>query len=498
LTEAEEKALEAVDLEEALERRKELQRTRALQSYYEAKCHRVKKIKSKKYHRMLKKEQQKAFSKIDLETLAKENPELFQFEMEKAEQLRAKERANLRHRNTSKWAKNLIVKGNKSKEDQEHIREQLRISRELTEHKKVEESDEEEEQEKDTDEKESTVELSLLTKTNSAEENPWLLDSKNTENNTDSATVDSSKEYIKLQPVKNKEEIPGTENVEDKSFPEDEWDEAGKEITATTEGKKKKRVKRSKKKKDESKILPETNGIETSNRSIDQDENTSAPANKLKRIQESMKTVNDVKEVFHLNSESSKTEPSTKINKKEKILELCEDEKSDDEEMTFDNTEQVMNIMEAFANDDVMGDFIQEKKDVIEKSQPKPVDLTLPGWGDWAGPGLSVSKKKRKRFTKDVGPAPKRKDEGLSNVIINEKSNEVFAKHQVPGVPFPYTNKVEFERSIRQPIGGHWNTPSVHNKLIEQRVRIKPGVTIDPIKASKKMKKKFKQEAAVK
>merc|ERR1712072_908373 len=33
LTEAEEKALEAVDLEEAMERRKELQRTRALQSY---------------------------------------------------------------------------------------------------------------------------------------------------------------------------------------------------------------------------------------------------------------------------------------------------------------------------------------------------------------------------------------------------------------------------------------------------------------------------------
>ena len=49
LTEAEEKALQTVDLEEALERRKELQRTRALQSYYEVKCHRAKKIKSKKY-----------------------------------------------------------------------------------------------------------------------------------------------------------------------------------------------------------------------------------------------------------------------------------------------------------------------------------------------------------------------------------------------------------------------------------------------------------------
>lgn len=48
LTEEEEKALQGMDLEEAKERRHELQKLRALQSYYEAKCHRMKKIKSKK------------------------------------------------------------------------------------------------------------------------------------------------------------------------------------------------------------------------------------------------------------------------------------------------------------------------------------------------------------------------------------------------------------------------------------------------------------------
>ena len=44
-------------------------------------CHR--------YHRILKKEEQKTLGKIDLETLAVENPELFQYELEKAERLRA-------------------------------------------------------------------------------------------------------------------------------------------------------------------------------------------------------------------------------------------------------------------------------------------------------------------------------------------------------------------------------------------------------------------------
>ena len=49
LTAAEEDVLKAFNMEEALESRKELQKARALQSYYEAKCRRMKKIKSKKY-----------------------------------------------------------------------------------------------------------------------------------------------------------------------------------------------------------------------------------------------------------------------------------------------------------------------------------------------------------------------------------------------------------------------------------------------------------------
>lgn len=56
LTPVEKASLKAMSLEEAKMRRAELQRARALQSYYEARARREKKIKSKKYHKVLKKE----------------------------------------------------------------------------------------------------------------------------------------------------------------------------------------------------------------------------------------------------------------------------------------------------------------------------------------------------------------------------------------------------------------------------------------------------------
>lgn len=42
-----------------------------------------------RYHRILKKEQQKSMEKVDLEKLAKENPDLYQSELDKADKLRA-------------------------------------------------------------------------------------------------------------------------------------------------------------------------------------------------------------------------------------------------------------------------------------------------------------------------------------------------------------------------------------------------------------------------
>ncbi len=63
-----------------------------------------------------------------------------------------------------------------------------------------------------------------------------------------------------------------------------------------------------------------------------------------------------------------------------------------------DADEQAALLAQAFEDDDVIADFEAEKRAVEEAEQPKDIDLCLPGWGEWTGPGMSVSRKKKDRY----------------------------------------------------------------------------------------------------
>ncbi|CAI4047579.1 hypothetical protein SKDZ_13G0450 [Saccharomyces kudriavzevii ZP591] len=142
-------------------------------------------------------------------------------------------------------------------------------------------------------------------------------------------------------------------------------------------------------------------------------------------------------------------------------------------------------IAEAFAGDDVLAEFQEEKKRVIDDEDDKEVDTTLPGWGEWAGAGAK-SKNKRRKFVKKVKGVvnkDKRKDKHLQNVIINEKVNKKNLKYQSSAVPFPFENREQYERSLRMPIGQEWTSRASHQELIKPRVMTKPGQVIDPLKA---------------
>lgn len=52
-------------------------------------------------------------------------------------------------------------------------------------------------------------------------------------------------------------------------------------------------------------------------------------------------------------------------------------------------------------------------------------------------------------------------------------------------LPFPFTSRDQWERSVRVPLGKDWNTTSVHQKLVKPRVVTLPGTIIDPIKPAK-------------
>ncbi|ORY61880.1 small-subunit processome [Neocallimastix californiae] len=113
----EELELNKVSPEEIKERRRELQRMRSLLFYQEQKMKKAAKIKSKAYHRILKKEKQRKQSELSLEQLEELDPELAEKERMKLETERARERVTLRHKNTGKWARRMLQRGNDTNEE---------------------------------------------------------------------------------------------------------------------------------------------------------------------------------------------------------------------------------------------------------------------------------------------------------------------------------------------------------------------------------------------
>lgn len=154
-------------LEEIIERRKEMANIRARQSYKEAKAQRQNKIKSKKYHRILKREKIKEQMK-EFEQLQRTDPEAALKKLIEIDKIRAQERASLRHRNTGKWAKNLQVRAKYDRDTRKILADQLSVSRDLTKKVRKTESDEEENDEGD-DSKPSKM-------FDDSTDNPWNID----------------------------------------------------------------------------------------------------------------------------------------------------------------------------------------------------------------------------------------------------------------------------------------------------------------------------------
>lgn len=91
----------------------------------------------------------------------------------------------------------------------------------------------------------------------------------------------------------------------------------------------------------------------------------------------------------------------------------------------------------AFAGDEVVAEFEAEKEAIMSEDDEKMVDNTMPGWGSWAGEGISkraLKRNKGKVMTKKEGIKRKdRKDAKMDRVIVNEKRNRKVS-HATPGL----------------------------------------------------------------
>ena len=91
--------------------------------------------------------------------------------------------------------------------------------------------------------------------------------------------------------------------------------------------------------------------------------------------------------------------------------------------------EKLLSIRSAFANDDVIEEFVKEKRDLEKEVKDDVAETLLPGWGSWGGEGTTTPKRKKRSLKMPTKPI--RKDSGLKHVIISEQRDRKFSRHQV-------------------------------------------------------------------
>ena len=137
-------------------------------------------------------------------------------------------------------------------------------------------------------------------------------------------------------------------------------------------------------------------------------------------------------------------------------------------------------VRKAFAGDEVVANFEQEKRATIQDEDEKIIDNTLPGWGSWIGPGIGKKAERRNKgkvLTKLPGiAAEKRKDAKLDRVIINEKRVKKNGKYLASSLPHPFETRQQYERSLRLPVGPEWTTKETFQGMTKPRILMKPGV----------------------
>ncbi|XP_056103338.1 U3 small nucleolar RNA-associated protein 14 homolog A [Rhinichthys klamathensis goyatoka] len=509
LTPVEEASLKAMSLEEAKIRRAELQKARALQSYYEAKAKREKKIKSKKYHRVQKKAKRKEFLK-QFEEMCKRDAEGALDELKKMELSRMKERMSLKHQNKGKWAKSKAIMAKYDDSARKAMQEQLQMNKDLTQKMVVLSDDEDESKD---EELETVPDFVNDPEPIIDSVNPWMKGQLTREqpevrcvtpeeaetpveeheeeellgeferkrrlrqiDEEGSTPAEEKAEHASEVVGEDVVEIPDNEENDDKEEEEEEVEEEEVDVSEFNTLFKLMRSEKSQEGQEDGEGLLDEGPIRVQNiedlevlGEVFEPQPTVAPSRPQTAVAEAPSAPTNKK-----NMEINLREVLTKEAKVIKVPFLptvVEDE----------HDEQISIIKEAFAGDDVISDFMKDKRKQEAAARPKVVDLTLPGWGEWGGVGLKPSRWKRRRFRVKMAPPPPRQDQKLPDVIISEKRNASLAPHQVSHLPFPFENTTQFESCIRTPIGLTWNTQNVVKKMTKPKVVTTMGAIIEPM-----------------
>ncbi|XP_029980899.1 U3 small nucleolar RNA-associated protein 14 homolog A [Sphaeramia orbicularis] len=527
LTPEEEASVKAMSLGEAKIRRAELQKARALQSYYEARARRDRKIKSKKYHKVQNKAKRKDLLK-QFDHMVQTDPAAALEELKKMEVARMQERMSLKHQNSSKWARSKAIMAKYDQDARNAMQQQLDINKELTQKVVTALNDDQEEEEQEEEVMPECI--------NDAEEadaaNPWMRGRLSQDPEDNEKTEDLTVE------VENK----GGEEEE-----EEEEEEEGEEEALLRKFDSRRKQRRAEEEeaaaaaavesaeeehKDDDEELTEFTNL-LRRRQQEEEQTKVETGNPAPLLEEGLMRVRTLEEVEQLGQDPGSeenpvaadpepalppTEPppetrkASKSKKRKRGIELQEvltkqtkviavplaPTAEDVEDGGAEELDQRGLIQEAFAGDDVVSDFLKDKRKQEEAGRPKVVDLTLPGWGEWGGTGIQPSRKKRRRFRVKPNPPPYRKDKNLPSVIISEQRNSAISLHRVSALPFPFENHAQFESTIRCPLGRTWNSERTVQKVTRPRVVTTLGAIIEPMSREELLKDQTKGDSGEK
>uniref|UniRef100_A0A060SXK3 ARAD1A04532p n=1 Tax=Blastobotrys adeninivorans TaxID=409370 RepID=A0A060SXK3_BLAAD len=509
----EELAPSKLSMEEVKKRRNELRLMRELLFREEQKAKRIKKIKSKQYRKIHKRERER------LQALNESEDE----DSEDHDRRRAQERMSLKHKNTGKWARRMVSQGfTKDQETRAEMEEMLRRGEDLR--KKIHGSDSESEDDttflnreddsdndgSDNENKKGILGMKFMRDAEAAKKRQNQEDIEALRNGDFTGFEDLEESNGATNTVINagrRTFKPGTADVQEEVI--EALQQAREDQLEDEEDSVKSRLSKAHAKSTRvapSESVPQSKSKASSKDKDDEEEeenpwaqlDDNAPVQKKSKTSvvdgQSSKTEKNQLKVKKQRGKSSATVNSDNVMlDMNETLQMVDALGSDgeQEQTTSDASmvrakklmsfEQKDLVKRAFAGDDVVDEFQEEKRRRVADEGDKEVDVTIPGWGSWGGTGT----KQRKKFTKKVDgiKADKRKDAKLQNVIINEKVNKKLSKYTSSAVPFPYENREQYELSLRMPMGQEWASKATHQKLTKPRVIVKQGTVIDPIKA---------------
>lgn len=437
--------LNKVSIEDVKDRQDQLAKMRSLLFRHEMKAKRIKKIKSKAYHRLLKKDRLKGTA-----AAMEMDPEADKEFAMKQEFKRAEERLTLKHKNSSKWAKRILKRGLNAQDEgtraaiAEQLQEHARLTRKMNSMKDSSDDDDSGETSADSDQdgrstllrkaKEKTLEVlegdeempksgvlslpfmtrGLKKRKEAADEEARLalqdyelslnqLEEKNYEESKDNKNSSGRMVFgsIKKQAVESTNEVKSDnyygnsdseEDLEAKEGLEDGQDQrknSQRDATVNLDCL-----------REESRILhdPLFHSFEDITR--DPGPKTSyevaicAPSSqKKKKILSSVNKENGGVEDDKVTMRAKKSGPTPHDEVIEDAIvdsdsdsggEMVDGILSSGPESTYELPPQEELIRRAFAGDDVEEDFQKDKEEVLNEENPEPEKpVLLPGWGQW-------------------------------------------------------------------------------------------------------------------